>query len=192
MKRLNIILVGDGAVGKTPICIAYTTGVFPDYVPSVSEHYSAFTTVDGLDYELTLTELSGLDDYARLRALHYDANTDLIIICFSLVNRKSFTNVTEKWIPEVRQYLPDANILLVGTKSDLRRDQSNLKSGRQRSEEPIKHDEGRQLSKMIKAERYMECSALTMEGINDLFSEAIRIIMNKSEKESTAESCTIS
>lgn len=44
---------------------------------------------------------------------------DVFIIAFSLVNRVSLENVVSKWVPDVREYAPNAPIILVGTKKDL-------------------------------------------------------------------------
>jgi GTPase SAR1 family protein len=33
-------------------------------------------------------------------------NTDVVLVCFSVDSKGSLQNVKEKWIEEVRQYLP--------------------------------------------------------------------------------------
>ena len=60
------------------------------------------------------------EEYDRLRPIQY-LNTDIFVVCFSIVSPSSFDNVTTKWIPEIKHHVPDAPFLLVGTKSDLRR-----------------------------------------------------------------------
>ncbi len=50
-------------------------------------------------------------------------DTDVIILCFSVVRPDSMENIKIKWMPELNKYLPDAIIILVGTQVDLR-DQS--------------------------------------------------------------------
>ncbi|XP_076823758.1 uncharacterized protein LOC143469813 isoform X3 [Clavelina lepadiformis] len=57
----------------------------------------------------------------RLRALSY-SSTDVFLVLFSVVDRQTFGNVTNKWVPEVRHYVPDAKILLVGMQCDLKTD----------------------------------------------------------------------
>ncbi len=55
------------------------------------------------------------------RPLSY-AQTDVFLICFSIVNPISFENVRTKWYPEVKFFCPNTPIILVGTKLDLRED----------------------------------------------------------------------
>ena len=54
--------------------------------------------------ELRLWDTAGQEDYERLRILAYN-DVDVVIIVFSLVNKNSFDNVVDKWIPEYQQHL---------------------------------------------------------------------------------------
>ena len=62
---------------------------------------------------LGLWDTAGQEDYDRLRPLSYP-QTDVFLICFSVVSPSSFENVTSKWCPEIKHHCADAPILLVG------------------------------------------------------------------------------
>ena len=54
-------------------------------------------------------------------------NTDVFLLCFSVVSPSSFLNIREKWIPEIKKSREKGQkkhvpIILVGTQSDLRND----------------------------------------------------------------------
>ena len=81
------------------------------------DNYSAPMVCDGVPVSLGLWDTAGQEDYDRLRPLSYP-QTDVFLICFSVVSPSSFENVTSKWCPEIKHHCPDAPILLIGKLSD--------------------------------------------------------------------------
>jgi len=191
MQNIKCVVVGDGAVGKTCLLISYTTNAFPgEYIPTVFDNYSANVMVDGKPVNLGLWDTAGQEDYDRLRPLSYP-QTDVFLICFSIISPASFDNVKSKWWPEIQHHAPGVPIILVGTKSDLRDDPQTKAQLAAKGLAPISHADAREMAKTVGAVKYLECSALTQEGLKTVFDESIRAALNKPKKAKKSGGCTI-
>lgn len=181
MKHIKCVVVGDGAVGKTCLLISYTTNAFPvEYIPTVFDNYSANVMVDDNAINLQLWDTAGQDDYKKLRPLSYP-QTDVFIICFSLVSPTSMENVEYTWVPELKENCPDTPYILVGLKSDLRDDFPNHSDEfKSKGMDPIPTSKGQELKEKIKAKNYVECSAYKQINMREVFDTAIRAALYKS------------
>ena len=106
--------------------------------------------------------------------------TNVFLICFSIGSQSSFQNVKAKWVPEIRNHSQHTPIILVGTKLDLRNENSSLNKRERdkRKEQPIKYSQSKKLAKKIGAIKYVECSALIQHSLNEVFEETVRAAKN--------------
>ena len=137
------------------------------------DNYSANLLHEGRLVNLLLWDTAGQEDYDRIRALSYPG-THSFLVAFSVMSRASFNNVKHKWLPELRYHCPNAPILLVGTKSDMRVDASALHQLQQRGESPVSLEEMQALAKIEGLAGAMECSARTQEHARHVFDELVR------------------
>lgn len=160
MNTIKCVAVGDGAVGKTCLLATFATNTFPtEYIPTVFDNYAANLMVGGKLVHLLLYDTAGQEDYDRLRVLSYP-KTDIFMVVFSLISPSSLENVVGKWIPEIQHHCPGVPFVLVGNKLDLQKAEGLLHC----SEERI-----REIREQMKPYAYMECSALTQEGMKEVF-----------------------
>jgi len=172
--RKKLVVVGDGACGKTCLLIVFSKDEFPEvYVPTVFENYVADIEIDGKQIELALWDTAGQEDYDRLRPLSYP-DTNVLLICFSIDSPDSLENVPEKWVPEVRHFCPNVPFVLVGCKMDLRNDPVTVADLKKMKQKPVPYEEGLETSRRINAYYYIECSAKTKENVREVFETATR------------------
>lgn len=88
---------------------------------------------------------------------------DALLLFFSLISDFAIENIREKWIPHIKTFFPNAPIILVGTKKDLR----------QVGGPGVKREDGLKLKKQIRAADYIECSAKTRKGCEEVFNAVL-------------------
>ncbi|XP_012945661.1 cell division control protein 42 homolog [Aplysia californica] len=174
------VVVGDGGVGKTSMLLRFVQGDFlTEYTPT---DFDTFTVTMAVGNEwapcsMTLVDTAGQETYDRLRTLTY-SGTDVFIVCYSVADRDSYTNVRSRWLPELKEFKPKVPIILVGTQTDLRENSSKDSSFSSASFCPqspshVSYKEGKRLAQKVHAEMYAECSALTGEGLDKIFYQAM-------------------
>ncbi|XP_029426984.1 rho-related GTP-binding protein RhoF isoform X2 [Rhinatrema bivittatum] len=147
------------------------------YAPSVFEKYTSSIAFGKKEVVLHLYDTAGQDDYDRLRPLSYQS-AHVVLICYDVTNPTSFENVLIKWYPEVTHFCREIPLILIGCKTDLRKDKERLRKLRSSQQEPITYYQGEATSQRIKAAVYLECSAKFQENIEDIFKEATIIALN--------------
>ena len=173
MEKLSskVIVLGDGAVGKTSIVHRYVTDKF-------QKRYTATIGVDILnkaikitqgvtDYEvnLNLWDIGGQDSFKLVRGKFYKQAIAALLI-FDITNKKSFDNL-ESWIKEaidnVEQQIP---FILVGNKLDLTDNRA------------VQTAEIQKKAKDLGIALVIETSAVTGEGIDQAFNYLANTIID--------------
>src|SRR3990167_8721342 len=151
-KNIKCVIVGDSDVGKTTFATKYYKTKM-DYRGCDSKELFEFTYVaenrPPVPFSLVITPSKCCQ---KLRILSYP-KTDVVLIFFSLDSEESFNNVKAKWRPEIHQHCPNAPVILVGTKADLREQNSfeNIHL--------ISRKQAEKMRKEVNADKYIEFSA---------------------------------
>lgn len=195
MKPLKCVVVGDSYVGKTSLLESYVSGAgLCDWEPTIFGNYASSVGISGQHhfneeklrdvlagatpsytsyqrFELDIWDTSGSDDLNALRPLTYP-QTDVFVVCFSLVDARSWIHVYDKWLPEVRQHIKikprPAPILLVGTKAD---------SVGQGMPSVANYDAIDELVSQGTVSCYTECSAMDFAHVTKVFELAVKLIL---------------
>ncbi|KAK7039528.1 P-loop containing nucleoside triphosphate hydrolase protein [Favolaschia claudopus] len=149
--------------------ITMATNQFPHLFPAFFDNYIVTMKVQEETYSVALFDIAGGADYDRLRPLCYP-HTDVFLVCFRVDNPDSFLHMRDKWLPEIRHYCPDAPFIIVGTQIDTREKDPGVAA---ENVPTITPEDGRRLAFELGAAKYVECSALTREGLLNVFQEAI-------------------
>ncbi|KAH0596544.1 hypothetical protein MHUMG1_05662 [Metarhizium humberi] len=176
-----------------------------------SNSQNVIRRVDGKSVQLALWDTAGQEDYERLRPLAY-SKAHVILIGFSVDTPDSLENVKNKvraaqlairriltltrlcigqWIEEATRLCAGVPIILVGLKKDLREDPVAVEEMRKKSQRFLTTHDGEMAAREVGAKRYLECSSLSGEGVDDVFEAATRAALLTFEKGEGGGCCVI-
>jgi len=174
IRTFKIVVIGDGAVGKTSLLIRYTNNVYNgDYIPTLFDNYSMMVNIDQQIYNISLWDTAGQEEYSALRSLSYPL-TDCFLLCYSITIPSSLENIITKWIPELKEHAPNIPIILAGLKCDVIDDSHILEMLAQRNIIPVSLQQGEEIASTIGAKNHILASALTGKNVNHLFESCVR------------------
>ncbi|KAI5192711.1 Ras-like protein gene family, member A [Nematocida minor] len=175
--RAKIVVIGDGACGKTCLLEVYKSGIFPeDYVPTIVDNFVMKEEVEAGEVVLTLWDTSGQDEYDALRPLSY-SNANLIVICYSIEKKDRLGNIEEKWLTEIQNLCKNVPYFLMGLKADVRNNAPPSEL-----DKFVSTKEGEDLAQKIGAKYFSECSALTRMNVKETFKEIANYIVKHKEE----------
>ena len=184
---LKLVIIGDGMVGKTALLHRYQKknqlyiddgGTYFGNSVKNMEHPEK----PGQYLNLHLWDTGGRDENYVHRKICYP-NTDVVLLCFSVVDPTCVVNVKSVWIQETRLHLKGIPIILVGTKVDLRQDNKTIETLWNKDEEPVSTESGRILAKEIGAVDYIEVSSLTsFASVELVFKTAVRAALRRTSR----------
>lgn len=118
--KIKVVLLGDSGVGKTSLLLDLKGNKENrNTEPTIFENIYHYLEYQSECYLLDITDTSGRREYQELAqsALNY---ADVVLLCYSIDNRKSFQSVEEIWIPELKICRPEIPKILIGLKMDRR------------------------------------------------------------------------
>ncbi|KAH8824558.1 P-loop containing nucleoside triphosphate hydrolase protein [Flagelloscypha sp. PMI_526] len=192
--KRKLLIVGDETVGKTSLLARFTRGEFQEGRASFgSEDPVPFIQVDQKRVELNLWVRPGSGEPVNWYHLLAYPSTNVVLIAFSVDDPNSLDNVQEKWIREVRHFLSEVLVILVGCKNDLRNNEKGLAELAGIRLRPTTFDEGLAVALNIGADQFFECSAKTGEGVAEIFQVAARGAMEQrtGSRRKAGSSCVV-
>lgn len=119
MKSFKILVIGEGAVGKTSIATRYTTGAYKEsHLMTLGANFMLKDIKMGdRKIRLSIWDTAGQEKFRKIVETYY-AKAHGIVLVFDLNQKRTFDEL-EYWLGVAKEKVPDAKKILVGNKLDL-------------------------------------------------------------------------
>lgn len=173
----KLVVIGDGAVGKTSLIKRYTSGSFnQEYIKTLGAQFSRYERIIGENKKtrarLFFWDIAGQQEFSFMRPTFYNGARGAIVV-FDLSREETLDNVMI-WYEDVRKFCGDLPTVLFGNKSDLIQD-------------PDAYDKEKvdQIMKRYNIMDFYVTSAKTGIHVTDAFNSIIEILVDESSKSRT-------
>lgn len=171
----KLMVIGEGAVGKTTLVNRYVTGTFErDYKTTIGSQFAVKLThisPPEADYatgiKIQAWDVAGQARFKAVRKMYYSGAAGIIVV-FDVTRRRSFTELS-KWIQEADESVGTrVPMLVVGNKTDL-------------PDRAVPSDEAKRWAE-DQGFLYMESSAKTGEGVADMFTVLAEVMWKEARR----------
>jgi len=117
----KVVLLGDGAVGKTSLIRKFVYSKFDDdYITTVGTKVSKkdIRLKDGNDVNLNIWDVLGQHDYSRVQNRAFQGAQGVMFVV-DLTRQDTYQAILDYWLPEIISVTGDIPMVLMGNKVDL-------------------------------------------------------------------------
>lgn len=173
---LKMLLLGDGAVGKTSLILRYIENRFQEeYSMSLGVDFLT-KTVQFIDTDnnqrtvsLQVWDIAGQARHVSYSHLYLTGALGALYV-FDLTRRETLLHMQERWQSQVLRVSPQCLSILIGNKADLKKERALTKVQTKRVQDAMRVID------------YIETSAKTGENVNKAFQTMTTRILNVTAK----------
>ncbi|EDO15333.1 hypothetical protein Kpol_1011p3 [Vanderwaltozyma polyspora DSM 70294] len=163
---MKILLIGDSGVGKSCLLVRFVDDKFnPSFITTIGIDFKIKTVeINGKKIKLQLWDTAGQERFRTITTAYYRGAMGIILV-YDVTDEKTFANIRQ-WFKTVTEHANDeAQLLLVGNKSDM-------------DTRAVTYEQGEELSKELGIP-FIESSAKNDENVNEIFSTLAKLIQEK-------------
>jgi len=162
----KVVIAGDEGVGKTSLIRRYCTGTFeePRIITAGVDFQLKIAEVNGSSIKLSIWDIAGQERFGAFRDTFY-RGAKVVALIYDLTNPATLDNLP-RWHSGIAQICPKGKFVVVGNKLDLER--------------KVMRNQAEEWARSMNLP-YLETSALTNEGVDNLFQTLAELAAQRSK-----------
>ena len=164
------IIVGDPSVGKSNLLMKFAHNKFTDdYQTTIGVEFGAKNIqINNKIYRIQIWDTAGQENFRSITRAYYQKCVCAMVV-YDITCRETFEHI-QSWLQDIHDQSPETVlIILIGNKIDLE------------NKRIVSTDEGKDFATQ-NGHIFMETSAKTGEGVNDIFEKTAQEIIKKMEE----------
>lgn len=170
---MKILLIGDSGVGKSCLLVRFVDDKFnPSFITTIGIDFKIKTVdINGKKIKLQLWDTAGQERFRTITTAYYRGAMGIILV-YDVTDERTFSNIRQ-WFKTVNEHAnDDAQLLLVGNKSDM-------------DTRTVTYEQGEALAKELGIP-FIESSAKNDENVNEIFFTLAKLIQEKIDNDKLA------
>lgn len=166
---MKILLIGDSGVGKSCLLVRFVEDKFsPSFITTIGIDFKIKTVdINGKKVKLQLWDTAGQERFRTITTAYYRGAMGIILV-YDVTDERTFANV-KQWFKTVNDHAnDDAQLLLVGNKSDM-------------DTRVVSYEQGEALAQELGLP-FIESSAKDDSNVNEIFFTLARLIQDKIDR----------